>query len=150
MIRRLFVAASLACTLSTPALAAPADFGPSDGWAQERSKLEAQRREPWVAGILNALIPGMGAAYQGEFVKAVAQAGGGIGVIIGSQLISSGIFALTANKEAALFFSYVPYSTYVGYAAVDGYMSTVLTNERVDHRLEAITPIGFKLQVAQF
>jgi hypothetical protein len=150
MIRRLLVAATLACTLHAPAWAAPADFGPPDGWAQQRAKLEAQRRDPLVACLLNAMIPGMGTAYGGEFVKGVIQAGGALGVWIGSQLISTGVFALTQNREAALFFSYAPYPAYASYAAVDGYMSTVIVNERVNHQLEAITPIGFRLQVAQF
>jgi hypothetical protein len=150
MLRRLLAATTVACTLSAPAWAAPVDAGPPDGWAQERAKLEAQRRNPWVAGTLNALLPGMGTAYQGDTFKAVVQAGGALGVWIASQLISSGVMAVTQNREAALFFSFAPYPAYVGYAAVDGYMSSVLTNERVDHKLEAITPIGFRLQVAHF
>lgn len=150
MIRRLLAAATIACLLPAPAWAVPADAGPPDGWAQQRTKLEAQRREPWVTCLLNAMIPGMGTAYQGDIVKGVIQAGGALGVWVGSQLLSTGVFALTQNREAALFFVYAPYPAYASYAAVDGYLGTVLANERLDHQLEAITPIGFRLQVARF
>jgi hypothetical protein len=150
MIRRLLVTTSLLGALAAPAWAAPADFGPPDGWAQERSSLEGQRRNPVVGGLLNGLIPGMGSAYHGDVIKGVIQAGGWLGIWIGSQLLSSGIMALSGNRDVAVVVAIAPIAAYHGYAAADGWMSANLTNERIDHKLEAISPISFKLQVARF
>ncbi|MBC7545748.1 MAG: hypothetical protein H7338_23705 [Candidatus Sericytochromatia bacterium] len=150
MIRRLLTLGLAAALIAPPAWAAPADFGPPDGWQKERVKLEDQRRIPIAAAGLNAILPGIGAAYQGDYIKAGIEAGGAFAVLLGSYLISNGIVALTNSRDVAVIFSVAPYAAYVGWAVADGYYSTALANERIDQKIDALTPLTYHWQIATF
>ena len=152
MNRRLLTLGLAAALIAPPAFAAPSDFGPSDGWAQERVKLETQRRVPVMAGVLNGVFPGIGMAYQGDYVKALIEAGGAFAVLLGSYMISNGVFALSnnTNKDVAVFLAVAPFAGYWGWAVADGYYSSLLANEKLDRKLDALTPISYRFQMATF
>lgn len=150
MTRRLLASSLAACLFATPALAAPADYGPADGWTAARERLEAERRDPVTAAVLNGLVPGVGTAYAGDVAKGSLQAAGALGVLGAAFLLSTLVRAVTPTPELALIVAIAPYPAYLGYAVTDGYASTAMRNQRIDYQQAQLMPMSFNLQVARF
>jgi hypothetical protein len=73
-----------ACLALVLVCARPAGAGESDAEA----KLAARQPNPWVAGILSAVVPGLGQFYAGERQRALVILGGGLALLTGNLVMA--------------------------------------------------------------